>query len=399
MNVQQRIPKEASRQREDWITTNSVAPDLQSMFLFTAYSGAFQLNLQSGDITALNPAMFTYTKVGEGFPDKVSNRLSPDHQLFLNIGQELISIHDMTKRQLNEVLGHPVLFLDAQHLLGLTDDCHFQLTSVQTEQVLWKVPALSDAHKGLCRALVKRASLTTVSPARNALYYEEIVPSTSPDVVARYAFDLRDRIPKEIQLGRLGQQAQFQGFSTEGDTVYFRLRQPDEAGNHGIMFHIRTTSLQPVLWGGYDHLLFLSTSRDLAVLSGQRLRGGQASQRLIGTQPSQPGKYLWEAEPPPAFYFVITPDGRKIFAVKDTHDALIWAALNRETGPGPWQTIPLNKALSPKDVPVLFCDSHNVLLMLQSRQGVEVFWHLDLEIGRIRSKFFSLDAILGSKRT
>lgn len=177
-----------------------------------------------------------YVGTGQGYPEKIHSRVSPDHGWFLNQQDEIVSIRDGTRRplQLERPLGRPVLFLDAKQLVTLTPEGEFLWVELDPDRVTYTAPAPG----GQGGELQNRVPLMRVSGPRNALYYE----------VGRshYVYDLESA--EGFHVGS-GEDTHFLAFTSEGDMACLRVSRRGSR-DEIVLVDVKTGAKTVVPWSG-----------------------------------------------------------------------------------------------------------------------------------------------------
>jgi hypothetical protein len=132
--------------REDRILEVEFGPDLDSMIAFSARKGAVRVDLRSGKVRHLDPALYSYAGLAERYPERIRSRVTPDHRSFLNRENELVDVASAAKRplRLEAPLGRPVVFLDRKQLVSLSPRGEFQWIELDPDRVTWTAPAFPE---------------------------------------------------------------------------------------------------------------------------------------------------------------------------------------------------------------------------------------------------------------
>lgn len=368
------LEKEAEeREKKDWIVDLDFSADLQSMMVFSAKKGAVRVELESANLRPLDPAVFSYARVGapayvgsgKGAPEKIHSRVSPDHEWFLNQQDEIVSVRDGTRRplRLERPLGRPVLFLDAKQLLTLTPEGEFLWVELDPERVTY----VAAAPGGLGGELLNRVPLMEVSRTRNALYYEV--------GKGHYVFDLEAGEGSRVEAD--AEDARFQAFSVEGDTVCLRVRR--SGGREEIVLvDVKSGTSRSVPWLGT--VVHLSSANNLVLAEHLGV--------LRGYSFASPETELWQSPAPEKdpYRLEATGDGGFLLGALVSKRQLLFSPLYPLTGPAGWQTLRLSAVPDKSEFPRFEIDPTSQAVAFGFGLKVQVFWIRDLASGaRLRT--------------
>jgi hypothetical protein len=351
-------------------------PDLDSMIAFSARKGAVRVDLRSGKVRHLDPALYSYAGLAERYPERIRSRVTPDHRSFLNREDELVDIASGAKRplRLEAPLGHPVVFLDPKQLVSLSPRGEFQWIELDPDRVTWTAPAFpEDEEAGPVRfdELTRKAPTIEVSPARNALYYEV--------ADAHYVCDLSSGHVSRVAAA--GRGTRFVAFSQEGDILCLRAQQFEGRYRVLLLVGVADGAVTPVSWAGEP--IYISSSSDLAVT---RDHPG-----LWGFHLTTPSGAAWQTGLSSHLAHV-TADGSMVISAVGPVSRFSWSHLDPKTGPRGEKTVPLQSYRDSAGPPLLATDPRSQLAAWVMGLRVEVFRIRTLGTAKVESRIYDLEA-------
>ena len=364
-----------SSEEQDWIVDFEISTSFDSAMVFTAKNGPVDIDLSSGDIQLLDPTVFTYAGFGEGYPEKIRNRVTTDHRWFLNQRGELVSVADGSSRplQLGGQSVRPVVFVDERRFISLTDSSQFQLIELDPDRVLWTAPALDmNNPESYHAAFDKQVPLSIASPTRNTLYYE--VDDK------HYAFDVESRRVTRVE--GMGKNDRLLNFSTEGDLMVFKKASTQEL----FLMSVATGETTPLPCCTSIH--YLSSRTDLAI------GGEKGAIGLIGFSVTNPDERLWRAEIPPMAKFHVSPDGKLLLGADESQNQLEWADIDRNHGPGEWHQRPFEITPGKREFPTFVGDAFSGLVIWDFGLQAELFSLADPGGAQIEPRVFDLRPLI-----
>jgi hypothetical protein len=338
-------------------------PDVHSMLVFSAKKGAARVDLDSGKVSHLDPAIFTTGEPADGTAERIHTRVSPDHRWFANRENELVSIADGTKRrlQLASPLGRPVVFLTPNQLLAVNDRGEFQWIDLDPDRVAWTASAFPEGSPPTATMfyeLSRKAPRIEVSPARNALYYEV--------ADAHYVMGLESG--QVWQVAGAGRDTRFEAFSQEGDKLFLRVPNSETRQVVLLEVDVATGATTPLSWAGSP--IYVSSASDVAVTKDHTTLMGFAL-----SAPTAPS--LWQRHLT-AHLVYVSGDGSSLFSALGPISRFSWAPLDPRTGPGAEKEVLLQSVQGRGESPRLVTDSRSQIAAWCMGLRVEVFWIANL---------------------